>query len=53
MQHHVIPRDRSGSPSPLRPRLRLHKWTVKWTRCTWSVWECFLERKKRRRPVGT
>ena len=49
MRYHVIPLDRSGSPLPSRSRLRLHKWSVKWTRCTWSVWECF-GRKGIRKP---
>lgn len=44
MQYHVIPRDRFGSQSAIpvsSPGRVLHKRSVKWTRCTWSVWECF------------
>lgn len=43
MQYHVIPRDRFGATvrHPVSHGRVLHKWSVKWTRCTWSVWECF------------
>lgn len=53
MQYHVIPRDRFGSQSAIpvsSPGRVLHKRSVKWTRCTWSVWECFEARRGIRKP---